>query len=164
MRRHLGYMPETSCPLPHLTVRELLHLVSALKGATFPPDELIARLAAGPFMDQTLSTLSQGQRRRACLLGALVGDPWLLVLDEPTNGLNPEGHATLVSLLKEHIAGGSGPGGDARPRLCRGDHGAPYHPGPGPGRRRGCPKRCPLRLAMRSPAAPVESKCVFVSG
>jgi ABC-type multidrug transport system ATPase subunit len=106
MRRHVGYVPESSCPLPHLTVRELLHLVAALKDAPLPSEELIGRLGASAFLDQTLSTLSQGQRRRACLLGALVGDPWLLVLDEPTNGLNPEGQVMLVSVVKEHLASG----------------------------------------------------------
>ena len=106
MRRHLGYLPETSCPLPHLTVRELLHLVAALKGAQLPGQDLVERLGTVSFLDQTLSTLSQGQRRRACLLAALIGAPWLLVLDEPTNGLNPEGYATLVSLLTEHLASG----------------------------------------------------------
>jgi ABC-type multidrug transport system ATPase subunit len=106
MRRHVGYMPETSSPLPHLTVRELLHLVSALKSARFPPADLVTRLGADAFLDQTLATLSQGQRRRACLLAALVGEPWLLILDEPSNGLNPDGQATLVGLLREHIASG----------------------------------------------------------
>ena len=106
MRRHVGYVPEISCPLPHLTVKELVHLVAALKGTSFPPAALVARLGVDGFLDQTLSTLSQGQRRRACLLAALVGEPWLLVLDEPTNGLNPEGHAMLVAVLREHIQDG----------------------------------------------------------
>src|SRR5262249_46035382 len=57
-------------------------------------------------LDQRIGTLSLGQRRRACLAAALTGRPWLLVLDEPTNGLDAEGTDSLARTLERHVAGG----------------------------------------------------------
>ncbi|MBI4956133.1 MAG: ATP-binding cassette domain-containing protein [Myxococcales bacterium] len=105
-RRELGYVPEGACPLPLLTVAELAALVAALKGAPPAPESLVLRLGVGPFLCERMGSLSLGQRRRACLLLALVGAPWLLVLDEPTNGLDAEGVAMLAELLAEHAGAG----------------------------------------------------------
>lgn len=104
--RHLGYVPEAADPLPHLTVGELLALVTALKRAAEPRSELIERLGVQPTLGQRIGTLSLGQRRRAGLLAALIGDPWLLVLDEPTNGLDPGAVELLADLLREHVQRG----------------------------------------------------------
>ena len=105
-RARLGYVPEAADAPPHLTVSELLALVSALKRAASPPEPLLARLGVLPLLDQPVGSLSLGQRRRACLAAALVGDPALLVLDEPTNGLDPGGVDALASLLRERGASG----------------------------------------------------------
>jgi ABC-type multidrug transport system ATPase subunit len=99
--RHVGYAPEASDLPPHLTAAGLVSLVAALKEAPRPPATLVARLGVGSFLDQPLAGLSLGQRRRATVLAALTGDPELLVMDEPTNGLDTEGAAVLVSLLRE---------------------------------------------------------------
>lgn len=106
-RRRLGYVPEAGDAPPYLTVREFVSLVAALKRAAFPPQSLVERLGVGPILAQRIGSLSLGQRRRACLLSALVGDPWLLVLDEPTNGLDPDGIAALRDLLCERTHGGA---------------------------------------------------------
>ncbi|HEX2574557.1 MAG TPA: ATP-binding cassette domain-containing protein, partial [Polyangia bacterium] len=66
--RHLGYVPEAADPLPHLTVGELLALVTALKRAAAPRAELVERLGVQPTLGQRIGTLSLGQRRRAGLL------------------------------------------------------------------------------------------------
>ena len=97
-------MPEAGDPPPHLTVAELGALVAALKrvDAALP----VERLQLAGFLDQRIGSLSLGQRRRACLAAALLGDPWLLVLDEPTNGLDPGGAEVLAGLLREHTAAG----------------------------------------------------------
>lgn len=105
-RRRLGYVPEAGDAPPYLTVREFVSLVAALKRAPFPPQSLVERLGVGPTLSQRIGSLSLGQRRRACLLSALVGAPWLLVLDEPTNGLDPDGIGMLRDMIRERTADG----------------------------------------------------------
>lgn len=100
-RRRLGYAPDVFAPFPALSVLEMLRLVAALKQARPPSDEQCARLGADEFLQQPVAALSAGQQRRAALLAALIGDPWLLVLDEPTNGLDAAGVEQLVALLAE---------------------------------------------------------------
>ncbi len=104
-RHSLGFVPEAADPLPFLSVYELLSLVSGVKSAPLP-DDAIDSLSLRPLIDQRIGTLSLGQRRRACLAAALVGQPWLLVMDEPTNGLDAEGVETLALTLERHVAGG----------------------------------------------------------
>lgn len=99
-RRKLGYVPDNSDPLPDLLVAELCALVSSLKQAPPPPQTLIESLGVTPFFHQRLATLSFGQRKRACLLAALIGAPKLLILDEPTNGLDPEGVELIVRMIE----------------------------------------------------------------
>jgi ABC-type multidrug transport system ATPase subunit len=105
-RRRLGYAPDATEALPDLQVAELCALVRALKQA--PPIERawIERIGAAAFYRQRLSGLSFGQRKRALLLAALVGDPWLLVIDEPTNGLDAEGVRTVLELIEQRRAEG----------------------------------------------------------
>jgi ABC-type multidrug transport system ATPase subunit len=104
---HLGYVPETADPPPHLTVLELERLVCALRGAPPLAAATRERLGVTAIAGQRIGTLSLGQRRRACLAAALVGAPWLLILDEPTNGLDPGGVDMLAALLREHVAAGN---------------------------------------------------------
>ncbi|WP_437330416.1 ATP-binding cassette domain-containing protein [Sorangium sp. So ce381] len=108
-RRRLGYAPDATEALPDLQVAELCALVRALKLAP-PLDGVwrawIERLGAAAFYRQRLSGLSFGQRKRALLLAALVGDPWLLVIDEPTNGLDAEGAGTVLELIEQRRAEG----------------------------------------------------------
>jgi ABC-type multidrug transport system ATPase subunit len=104
-RRSLGFVPEAADPLPFLSVYELLSLVATVKAAPLM-DDAIDSLGLRPLLDQRIGTLSLGQRRRACLAAALTGLPWLLVLDEPTNGLDADGVETLARTLERHVAGG----------------------------------------------------------
>lgn len=99
----IGYVPEGSDPPEHLTVGELLALVAALKRASRPARPV---MRAGELMDRRIGGLSLGQRRRACIAAAAIGDPWLLVLDEPENGLDAGGVAELALLLRLHVERG----------------------------------------------------------
>jgi ABC-type multidrug transport system ATPase subunit len=105
-RRHLGYVAEQSPAIAELGVSEAIELVAALRRVPAPPSALVDRLGVTPLLGGPLDTLSLGQRRRVALLLALVGQPSLLILDEPSGGLDEPGVAVLRALLAEHVAGG----------------------------------------------------------
>jgi ABC-2 type transport system ATP-binding protein len=93
----VGYAPEKpEIPL-HLLVREWLDVVASLKGVRVaPPEDFGVR----PLLGKVVSTLSLGQRQRVSLAAAFLGSPALLVLDEPTNGLDAATHDELVRRLR----------------------------------------------------------------
>jgi ABC-type multidrug transport system ATPase subunit len=97
-RRQLGYVPDSTDLLPERSVQEFVSLVQTLKQAEAPAG-LRESLGLAETWRQRLRTLSFGQRKRVCLLAALIGDPWLLVIDEPTNGLDAEGCALMAELI-----------------------------------------------------------------
>jgi ABC-type multidrug transport system ATPase subunit len=110
-RRRIGYLPDATDIFPELSVRELVALVEALKQAPFSDEQGRAwrsRLGLDEVWDQRLRTLSLGQRKRAYAMAALVGSPWLLVLDEPTNGLDPAGCDVIRQIITERQVAGEG--------------------------------------------------------
>ncbi len=106
-RRRIGYVPEAADPPGYLRVDDLLELVAALKGAPSLDPALRERLGVDALAHQRIEGLSLGERRRACLAAALVGDPAVLVLDEPSNGLDAKGARALVDLLRERRDAGA---------------------------------------------------------
>ena len=110
-RGQIGYLPDATDIFPELSVRELVELVEALKRVPFTDEQRRAcrsRLGLDDLWNQRLRTLSLGQRKRAYAMAALVGDPRLLVLDEPTNGLEPGGCDIILEILSERQAAGKG--------------------------------------------------------
>jgi ABC-2 type transport system ATP-binding protein len=111
-RRHLGYVPDGLASLPDLLVQEFMALVRSLKQPVSNPvaeQQWLGwrdRLGLDPIWRQRLGTLSFGQRKRACTLAALIGDPWLLLFDEPSNGLDPSGSELMVELIRQRKAAG----------------------------------------------------------
>lgn len=116
-KAHLGYVPDGLEVLPELLVSEFLSLVSTLKIDTRPdreqtPDAATDEqrwhesLGIGRVWGQRLGSLSFGQRKRVLLRAALVGRPDLLILDEPTNGLDPDGVRLIRALLEERRQAG----------------------------------------------------------
>ncbi|HUR40400.1 MAG TPA: ABC transporter ATP-binding protein [Verrucomicrobiae bacterium] len=84
-----------------LTVRENLAFFGALYQKRVPNEQLIERCRLGEFLDRDTGKLSGGQRQRVLLAIALVNDPELLFLDEPTTGLDPQARRNFWDLVRE---------------------------------------------------------------
>ena len=93
---------ETPYAYPDLTVRENLEVLRRLRHVADPRavDRIIERLALTPYADRRASTLSLGNAQRLGLAKALFHEPDLLVLDEPSNGLDPAGVVEVRELLR----------------------------------------------------------------
>jgi len=104
-KRRIGYLPETPPLYPELTVRGYLKFVSELKGvASAKVKSEIDRVAQGtglmPELDRLTGTLSKGYRQRVGIAQAMLGNPALLILDEPTEGLDPRQRREVLELIK----------------------------------------------------------------
>ena len=88
-RERIGVMLQSSSLYPNLTVRESLRVFAGYYAAPRRPDEVIEIVGLGEKADARVRTLSGGQKRRLDLGLALVGDPELIFLDEPTTGFDP---------------------------------------------------------------------------
>lgn len=100
----LGYMPEAPALYPELTVAETLRLVGDLRGLEGAGEwaaKMLALFDLEHAVDQPVSALSMGMRRKLTLAWALAGDPGLLVLDEPTNGFDPPAVALFKQIVVE---------------------------------------------------------------
>jgi ABC-2 type transport system ATP-binding protein len=104
-KRRIGYLPETPPLYPELTVRGYLRFVSELKGVPSKKRaeeiERVARVTGVlSELDRLTSTLSKGYRQRVGIAQALLNDPALLILDEPTEGLDPRQRREVLDLIK----------------------------------------------------------------
>ena len=107
--QHIGYLPENVMFYPQLTGREVLGHFARLKGAApSQVPELLAQVGLADAMDARTKTYSKGMRQRLGLAQALLGRPKLLMLDEPTVGLDPVATADLYRLLRELRNQGTG--------------------------------------------------------
>jgi Cu-processing system ATP-binding protein len=107
--RHIGYLPENVMFYPQLTGREILAHFARLKGADLRQvPELLTQVGLDDAMDARVKTYSKGMRQRLGLAQALLGKPKLLMLDEPTVGLDPVATADLYRLLRTLRDSGTG--------------------------------------------------------
>ena len=99
-RERVGIQFQNTALQEHLTTRENLRFFSALYPKRRALDELIALCRLEEFLDRDTSKLSGGQRQRLLLAIALVNDPEVLFLDEPTTGLDPQARRNFWDLVQ----------------------------------------------------------------
>jgi len=99
-RREAGIMFQSTALQEFITVRETLRMFSSLYERTVPLEELIKSCALEGFLDRDTRKLSGGQRQRLLLAIALVNDPEVVFLDEPTTGLDPQARRNLWELVR----------------------------------------------------------------
>ena len=105
VKRRIGYLPETPPLYPEMSVRGYLRFVASLKGVTRGQmaselDRVAHATGISGEMDRLIQNLSKGFRQRVGLAQALLGSPPVLILDEPTEGLDPSQRAEVRQLIK----------------------------------------------------------------
>jgi ABC-2 type transport system ATP-binding protein len=105
-RREAGIMFQSTALQEFITVRETLHMFSRLYDRSVPLQALIDSCALHSFLDRDTRKLSGGQRQRLLLAIALVNDPDVVFLDEPTTGLDPQARRMLWELVRSIKARG----------------------------------------------------------
>jgi ABC-2 type transport system ATP-binding protein len=109
-RRAVGYLPETPPLYPEMTVESYLRYVSKIKDVPRARrreaiDRALSRCGLADVRGRVIGTLSKGFRQRVGLAQAIVHDPPVLILDEPTVGLDPMQIAEIRGLIRELAAG-----------------------------------------------------------
>ena len=105
LRRRLGYMPEHDCLPPQMTARDLVLHLGELRGlprraAALRASEVLFQVGLDEERSRLIGTFSTGMKQRVKLAQALVHAPDLVVLDEPTNGLDPAGREEMLLIVR----------------------------------------------------------------
>jgi len=105
-RRCIGYVPESVPMYRHMRVGEFLEFMARLRGVSAASvaeavERTSRQLKLQDRLKSPIPTLSRGYRQRVALAQALLHDPQVLVLDEPTNGLDPRSRVEIRNLIRE---------------------------------------------------------------
>lgn len=105
-KKQIGYMPEGTPLYTELTVKEFVNYMAELKGVKSKQrKEMVKRIlnevGLENVQNKIIRNLSRGYKQRVSMAGALVGDPDVIILDEPTVGLDPKQITEIRSLIKE---------------------------------------------------------------
>jgi len=105
-KRLVGYLPENAASYPDMTVRGFLEFAAELRGLRGTgKKQAVARVVERCFLEsvlrQSIDTLSKGYKHRTCLAQALIHDPDVLIMDEPTDGLDPNQKHEVRNLIRE---------------------------------------------------------------
>lgn len=106
IRQKVGYMPEDDCLIPGLTGVDFVSYFGLICGlakedAMQRAHEVLFYVGLGEARYRNVETYSAGMRQRIKLAQALINDPQLLLLDEPTSGMDPPGRAEMLELIKD---------------------------------------------------------------
>lgn len=110
VKRRLGYLPESAPAYPEMTVEEFLGFIAEIRGFRAPDarraqvDRAVGLTHLAGVRHQTIETLSKGFKQRVGFAQALLHDPPALVLDEPTDGLDPNQKNEVRSLIRNMAA------------------------------------------------------------
>ncbi len=103
-KKSIGFLPEQPPLYPEMTVLEYLNFVYELKSCVFERkqhiDEIISVTKLGEVKDRLIKNLSKGNKQRVGIAQALIGDPKVLIFDEPTVGLDPKQIIAVRNLLR----------------------------------------------------------------
>ena len=107
----LGYLPESAPSYKAMTVKDYLAFVASIRRDRCPDvakavKEAIAKAKLDGVANQTIETLSKGYRQRTAFAAAIIHDPKVLIMDEPTDGLDPNQKFTVREMIKEMAAQG----------------------------------------------------------
>ena len=109
VRQQIGYLPESVAFYRNLTGNEVIDYFAALKRAPRrQARELLERVGLQHAADRRVGTYSKGMRQRLGVAQALLGDPRLVILDEPTTGLDPQATRELYAVVDELRNAGRG--------------------------------------------------------
>jgi ABC-2 type transport system ATP-binding protein len=108
-RQQMGYLPENAPVYPDMEVEDFLHFCGRARGLNAPRrrarvDEAMARCFLTEVRQQTIGTLSKGFRQRVCFAQSILHDPPYLILDEPTDGLDPNQKHEVRQMIRQMAA------------------------------------------------------------
>ena len=107
VKKRTGALPQGFTPYAKLTGYEHLKFVCSVRGVETEPEYFLERVGLLDAADQKAGNYSQGMTRRLGLSMAIVGEPDLLILDEPIAGLDPNGAARLREIIREQNENGT---------------------------------------------------------
>jgi len=105
-KRLIGYLPEAAPSYPDMTVQGFLSFAAEMRGLDGAARKqaigrAVERCFLASVLHQSIDTLSKGYKHRTCLAQALIHDPDVLILDEPTDGLDPNQKYEMRNLIRE---------------------------------------------------------------
>ena len=105
-KKNLGYLPESAPSYKAMTVSDFLAFIASVRGFTGAEaakkvEDVIAQAKIEKVRNQTIETLSKGYRQRTCFAQAILHDPKVLIMDEPTDGLDPNQKFVVREMIKE---------------------------------------------------------------
>lgn len=104
-KARLAYAPDECPAYPFMSGRELLAFVAYAKRCAVPPGviDIVERFGLARHLDTRCGAMSLGTQKKLMLAAAWIGDPAVLLFDEPSNGLDADARAVLIELLREKV-------------------------------------------------------------